>query len=106
MLYKIFIIAIPAFIFLTLYCVLFFRSGKLSPQALAIVSRLLYGAAIISWLYAIISDIMLFIRNGGNTVEQYLSYNVWFAAVHTAAVFFIGVVHALAAPKEKDWRER
>ena len=104
--YRSLLLIVPFAVFVPVYVIFFRRSATHPVAAVRIISRLLFIAAIISWVYALGSDLLAFGANKSMTIEGYLSFDLFFLAGHVAAIFFVGIVQALSMPTEPDWMDR
>ena len=104
--YLLFIISVPAAIFVTAYLV-FYRRTAMHPSAIVkFISRFLFVTAIICWIIFYAIDVYNFAKHGYQDISMYYSFNLLFLFLNIACIFFTGVLQALTSQKEKDWHER
>lgn len=104
--YMIFILAIPAALFITAYIIYFKRTIYHRSAGIRWLSYILFSAALIAWVIFFIWDLITFSRHGYPTIGVYKSYNMIFLFMNVACFFIIGVIQAFTTEKEKDWMER
>jgi hypothetical protein len=110
--FKLVIIALPALLFISVYLIFYKRTVSFHSRPVRILSHTLFIAAIISWIYAYVMDLIFFSKMSvvspaaGNSISEYLSYNTWFITTHISFLFLTGVLQALTSPPEADWMER
>ncbi len=104
--YVLFILSVPAAVFISVF-VIFFRRTKTHPSKFVkIFSKTVFVAFNVSWIYVYITDMIFFYKNEKSDIEPYLSYNTLFLTINVAAIFLMGVVQALTTTKELDWMEK
>ncbi|MEO8772347.1 MAG: hypothetical protein ABI402_19770 [Ferruginibacter sp.] len=106
--YMILILMFPTCLFLSAY-IIFFRKTKYHPsKGVRVVSYIIFIAAISTWLWFFVSDLLLFSKSpkSGNGIDGYETYNLLFLAISVACLFLVGIIQALTTEKEKDWMER
>lgn len=104
--YRALLVIVPFAVFVPAYVIFFRRTATHPAPWVRIFSRLIFAAAILSWFYSLVSDMIVFFRKPTMTVEGFLSFNLFFVAGHIACIFFIGILQALTTVKEKDWMDR
>lgn len=104
--YRIALLFIPGVVFISAYSIFTMRTARHRSKPVRMISYALFITAIMSWLYALITDMTSFLTKPANTVDGYLSFEVLFVSAHVACLFFTGVLQALSMEKEVDWRDR
>ncbi len=105
-LYMVLIIMFPASIFVTAYIIYFIRTKKHPSKTIRFLSYSIFSLALCAWAYFFISDLVLFFRHFYTTIDRYSTYNLLFLSINIGIIFFVGVMQALSAEKEKDWMDR
>jgi hypothetical protein len=104
--YMLFIITVPAALFITVY-IIYFRRTRFHPSpTVRYISYALFTAALLMWSGAYIYDVITFFKHSYAGISYYKSYELAFLAGNVAAIFLIGIVQALTAQKEVDWMEK
>lgn len=104
--YMVFIILVPAALFIPAYIIYFTRTKKHPNKFIRSVSYLFFLMALVTWSVFLVLDIITFFKHAYPAIGMYLSYNMSFLAANVACFFLIGVMQAFTTPKEKDWMER
>ena len=104
--YTLFIMAVPAVLFISIYIIYFKRTASHSSSAVRYISYSIFYIALIFWGIFFVMDIITFYKHAYTDIEKYQSYNMIFLAANVAAIFLVGVMQAFSAPKEKDWMEK
>ena len=104
--YRSLLLIVPFAVFVPVYIIFFRRTAGHPVAAIRLISRIIFLAAILSWGYALVSDLLAFGGKSSMTMEGYLSFDLFFLAGHVACVFFTGILQALSMPKEPDWMDR
>lgn len=105
-LFTLFIICVPAALFITVYLI-FFRRTRSHPSApVRIVSYILFTIALAAWAFFFVKDIILFFKHLYTTVGEYVSYDLFFLSGNVFLIFLVGIIQALTVKKELDWLER
>ena len=105
-LFTLFIICVPAALFITVYLI-FFRRTRSHPSApVRIVSYILFTIALAAWVFFFVKDIILFFKHLYTTVGEYVSYDLFFLSGNVFLIFLVGIIQALTVKKEPDWLER
>ncbi len=104
--YMLFIITVPAAIFIPVYVVYFRRTKRHPSLAVRYVSYGIFTIALLLWAIAFASDIFDFFKHYSATIASYKSYELYFLAANVAAIFFVGILQALTMTKEVDWMEK
>ena len=104
--YVIFIIIVPAALFISVY-IIFARKTTTHPSpAIRIISYIIFGIALLAWITFFIMDMIIFFRHAYVQIEKYHSYDMIFLASNVACIFLVGVMQAFTTVKEKDWMDR
>ena len=104
--YMIFIILVPAGLFIPAYLVYFKRTVSHPNKTIRLISFLIFTVAILTWSIFLVLDMITFFKHAYNAIGMYRSYDMLFLAANVACFFIIGVMQAFTAVKEKDWMER
>ena len=104
--YTLFLLSVPATIFLTAFIIFFIRTKKYPSVWVRFISFFFIILAVVSWIVFYIIDIISFFQNGDTGITDYKSWDLLFLFASVACIFFIGVLQALNEPKEDDWFER
>ncbi|MEO6406909.1 MAG: hypothetical protein ABIY51_15145 [Ferruginibacter sp.] len=105
-LYMLFILSVPAAIFVTAFIVFYKRTASHPSKIVRIESRILFIIAFVAWLVVYVMDILKFARYGYEEIEKYYSFNLLFLFCNVFCIFLVGVLQALTTEKEKDWHDR
>ncbi|MDB5201317.1 MAG: hypothetical protein JWQ27_726 [Ferruginibacter sp.] len=104
--YMLFILTVPAALFINIYLV-YFRRTKRHPSApVRYISFALFIIALAAWVYFYIIDLKIFFTHSYQDIAKYNSYEMIFLAANVAMLFLIGIMQALTMEKEKDWLSR
>ena len=104
--YMVFIIMVPAGLFIPAYIIYFRRTGSHPGKTIRFISYILFTVAICTWSVFLVLDMITFFRYAYNAIGMYRSYDMVFLAANVSCFFLIGVLQAFTAAKEKDWMER
>lgn len=104
--YVLFILSVPAAVFITVFSI-FFKRTKSHPQKFVkIFSQIIFAVFILSWIYVYAKDLIYFYKNEKADIEYYLSYDTLFLTINVVGIFLMGVLQALTTSKEVDWMEK
>ena len=104
--FSVFVLSVPATIFLTAYTIFYFRTKKHPSKAVRIISSILFVTFICAWVFFYISDMIAFFTKGQTQIVETKSWNIIFVVASISCLFIVGIIQALSAPKEQDWLER
>jgi hypothetical protein len=104
--YMLFIIAVPAVLFIGIYIIYFRRTTSHNSAVVRYISYGIFSIALIFWAIFFVLDLIKFFKYAYPDIEKYRSYDMIFLSANVAAIFLIGVMQAFSSPKEKDWMER
>jgi hypothetical protein len=104
--YIIFILLIPAALFITAYLIYFKRTAKHPNKIVKWISYFLFSAALVAWVIFLIMDIGIFYKHVYTSIGMYYSYDMIFLIANVACFFLVGVMQAFTTTKEADWMER
>ncbi|MEO6488516.1 MAG: hypothetical protein ABIO04_01140 [Ferruginibacter sp.] len=104
--YMIFILLIPAALFIACYIVYFKRTSTHPNTAVRWISYTIFSLALISWITFICLDAVTFYKHTYTAIGMYRSYDMIFLAINVAIFFIVGVIQALTTKKEVDWMDR
>ncbi len=104
--FVIFIIIVPATLFITIFTI-YFKRTKVHPSALVrVISQVFFAIALLCWVAAFGIDIVTFFKTGAREISAYYSYNIFLLGGSVAGIFLVGIMQALSTEKEKDWIEK
>jgi hypothetical protein len=104
--YTLFILSVPAAIFITAFSIYSYRTRSHPSGPVRIISYLLFGIFLCAWLVFYTMDIITFFRTSQTVIEPYKSWNLIFLSANVACLFIVGIIQALSSAKEEDWLER
>lgn len=105
-LFTLFIICVPAVLFISVYLIFFKRTATHPSRPARIFSYILFTLALAAWAFFFVSDLIIFFRHLYTTVGEYMSYNLIFLAANVFLIFLVGIIQALTVKKEPDWLDR
>ncbi len=105
-LFTLFIICVPAALFISVYLIFFKRTGSHPSAPARMVSYILFTVALAAWAFFFVKDIIIFFRHFYTTVGEYMSYDLFFLSGNVFLIFLVGIIQALTVKKESDWLER
>jgi hypothetical protein len=104
--FTLFIICVPAVLFITVY-IIYVKHTKPHPsKAAKIFSYIIFTIALGAWLYFWVLDIIIFFKHHYTSIGEYHCYNLAFLAANVFIIFLVGIVQALSTKKEVDWMEK
>jgi hypothetical protein len=106
MMFALFIICVPAAIFITVYILYYFHTKGHHSKSVRIFSNTIFALVLLAWAYFWVYDFTIFIKHQYRDIAHYNTYNIAFLAANVGLIFFIGIVQALSSKKEVDWMER
>ena len=104
--YMMFIIMIPAALFITIFIIYFKRTPGHPSVVVRGISYSIFSIALLFWGAAFIWDMIEFFKKGSREISNYYSYNIFLLAASVAAIFLVGILQAFTTEKEKDWMEK
>lgn len=104
--YMMFIIIVPASLFITIFLIYRKRTAQHPSKGVRIISYTVFLIALLCWCAAFIADMFTFFKSGSREITNYYSYNIFLLTGSVASIFIIGVIQALSTEKEKDWLEK
>ena len=104
--FTLFIIMVPTLLFLTVFLIYFARTKKHPAAWVRYLSWGLFIAALLTWIYFLIADLVIFFKTASQQIANYHSYSVLFLAGSVGLIFIVGIIQALSTEKEKDWIEK
>lgn len=105
-LFVIFIIIVPATLFVTIFSI-YIKRTKVHPSAIVrVISQGFFAIALLCWAAAFVIDMVTFFKTGAREISAYYSYNIFLLGGSVAGIFLVGVMQALTFEKEKDWMEK
>lgn len=104
--YTSFIVLLPAVLFIAVYIYYIKRTKRHPSTAARYISYILLAAALICWIIFLSLDLVLLIKHASAEIGTYHSYDMIFLISNIAMIFVVGIIQALAMPREKDWMER
>jgi hypothetical protein len=105
-LFTIFIVIVPAAVFLTVFGVGFSRIKYHPSIVVKVISYIFSVAAIGLWLWLLGVDIYRFFKTASLDIAKYQSYSMLYLAGSVALIFLLAILQALTTSKEKDWMEK
>ncbi len=106
LMFALFIICVPATVFVTVYVIYFFHTKGHPSKSVRIFSNIVFALILSAWAYFWILDFIMFFKHQYREIAHYNTYNLAFLAANVGIIFFIGIVQALTVKKEVDWMER
>ena len=104
--YIIFIISVPASVFISVF-IIFFRRTALHPKkSIRFISYGIFLLFLATWICIYVIDMIAFFKNEKSEIEYYYSYNTLFLTCNVVIIFFTGVIQAFGMPKEADWMDK
>ena len=104
--YTLFILLVPAVLFITAYIIYFKRTFSHPDKVARWVSYFLFSVALIAWAVFLFSDLLIFYQHAYTSIGMYYCYDMIFLACNVACIFMVGVMQAFTTAKEKDWMEK
>ena len=104
--FTLFIICVPAALFIIVFIIYFFRTKTHSSAAARIFSYIIFAAALGVWAYVWVSDLITFFRHYYTAVGEYMSYNMIFLVINVLSLFLVAMIQGLSTKKEPDWMEK
>lgn len=104
--YMMFIIMIPAALFITIFIIYFKRTSGHPFVVVRRISHFFFTVALLFWGAAFIWDMIEFFKKGSREISSYYSYNIFLLAASVAVIFLVGILQAFTTAKEKDWMEK
>lgn len=105
-LFTLFIVIVPAGIFITIFSVGFSRIKHHPSRVVKMISYVATVIALLAWIYFLGFDLYTFFKTSSQQIGSYLSYSVLYLAGSVALIFILGIIQALSTEKEKDWMEK
>ena len=104
--FTLFIICVPAALFISVFIIYFFRTKKHPSAAARVFSYIIFAAALCVWVYVWVNDLVTFFRHYYMAVGEYMSYNMLFLAANVLSLFLVAMIQGLSTKKEPDWMEK
>jgi hypothetical protein len=104
--FTLFIICVPAVLFITVYLIYIKHTKPHPSKAAKIFSYIIFTIALGAWLYFWVLDIIIFFKHHYTSIGEYHCYNLAFLASNVGVIFLVGIVQALSTKKEVDWMEK
>lgn len=104
--YILFILSVPAAIFITAFTVFCSRTRSHPSRPVRIISFVLFVVFLCAWVVFYIMDIVTFFRTAQTQIVDYNSWDLIFLTANVACLFIVGVIQALSSAKEEDWLVR
>lgn len=105
-LYILFIVCVPAILFITVYLIYYKRTKQLSSMGVKVFSYIVFFAALAAWAIFWVLDLIKFFKYNYNAISDYYTFNLAFLASNVLAIFLVGIVQAFNSKKEISWIER
>ena len=106
MMFTLFIICVPAVLFITVYSIYTKRTLTHPSKKARIFSYLIFTLALLCWGYFWVIDIITFFKYHYNSIDRYQCFNLAFLSANIGVIFLVGIVQALSTAKELDWMEK
>jgi hypothetical protein len=106
LLFTLFIICVPAVLFITVYLIYFARTKIHTSKPARIFSYAIFIIALASWAFFWIQDLIMFFKYHYNSIDRYNTFNLAFLSANIGVIFLVGIVQALSTEKEVDWMEK
>lgn len=104
--FTLFITCVPAALFISVFIIYFFRTKSHPSLPARVFSYVVFAAALASWAYVWVSDLITFFRHYYMAVGEYMSYNMLFLVANVLSLFIVAMVQGLSTKKEEDWMEK
>lgn len=104
--YTIFIISVPASVFISVFIIFFRRTAFHPIRLIRFVSYGILLLFLLTWICVYILDMIDFFKNEKSEIEFYYSYDTLYLTINVVSIFIIGVMQALSMPKEADWMDK
>jgi len=104
--FSVFVLSVPAAIFITAFTIFFFRTKKHPSGSVRIFSTILFGLFLCAWAVFYVLDIIAFFKTGQTQIVETKSWDMIFITASISCLFVVGIMQALSTPKEEDWLER
>ncbi len=105
-LFTLFIVIVPASIFITIFSVQFSRIKNHHSQTVRSINYVATAIALMAWVFFLGYDLYIFFKTASQQIGSYKSYTVLYLAGSVALIFILGILDAFSAEKEKDWMEK
>jgi hypothetical protein len=93
----------PGIFFLAVVTYYWKRTRKISSTITKYVSFVIFAVMFVAWIYAMISDMMIFSKHGYDDIKRYFSFSLTMIVGSIGLIFLVGMIQALAEPEEEDW---
>ena len=104
--FSVFVLSVPATIFITAFTIFFFRTKKHPAGAIKVISSILFVLFFCAWIIFYVLDMIAFFREGQTQIVDTHSWEMIFLAASISCLFIVGVMQALNTPREQDWLSR
>jgi hypothetical protein len=104
--FALFVICVPALIFITVYIIYYNHTKGHHNKAVRIFSTAVFAIILCFWVYFLVLDIILFATKQYRDIQHYNTYNLAFLSANVGIIFFIGILQALTTKKEVHWMDR
>lgn len=95
----------PGIFFLAVVTYYWKRTRKITSTVTKYISFIIFAVMLAAWVYAMVSDMMIFSKHGYDDIKRYFSFSLTMLAGSVGLIFFVGMLQALAEPEEVDWLE-
>lgn len=103
--FTLFVVLVPAIIFVTIEVFAFRRMRRAPKKTANVIAKIILLLLMIGWAYPLWIDINLFFSRYQTTISYYMSYNVPWLAANLFGIYLTAILQALALPKRKEWWE-
>jgi len=104
--YTLFILSVPAFIFISVFTIFFRRTRTHPSKRVRQVSSGFFIIFIVAWIVIYILDVITFFQTSDSTIGAYKSWEVIVITASVACLFITSIIQALYTGKDEDWQER
>ena len=105
LMFALFIICVPAVIFMTVYYIYYHTKGHPS-KPVRIFSNIVFAVMLAAWAFYWIWDFIIFFQKQFRDIQHYNTYNLAFLSANIGVIFLVGIVQALTTKKEVNWMDR
>lgn len=104
--FTLFIICVPAVLFISVYCIYFKRTLTHPSKKARVFSYIIFATALAAWGYFWVIDLFAFFKFHHNSIDRYQCFNLAFLSANIGSIFLVGIVQALSTQKELSWMEK
>lgn len=104
--FAVMLVCTPGTLMITAYSIFFLRTKRYPIRTVKIVSLIIMAFVVVCWAYLLVSDLIHFFITKKLDIGSYQSYEKFWLIGSVALIFILGVIQALALPREPDWLEK